>query len=108
MTEELQEFKKSDFIFSNKKLVEKIYTRAVKDYNELIETFFDNDYSFSKLKRDILDMRYCGKAEYDFDFLSLTITCICDDTGKIKIKTIRVYDLKTCDFLSYMQLKFKK
>lgn len=102
---ELKEFKKSDFIFSNKKLVDKIYNRAVQDFNNLWETFYDNDFSFSKLKRDILEMRPCEKGEFDFDFLSLTITCICDNTGKIKIKIIRVYDLKTCDFLSYMKLK---
>ena len=102
---ELKEFKKSDFIFSNKKLVDKIYNRAVKDFNNLWETFYDNDFSFSKLKRDILEMRVCGKGEFDFDFLSLTLTCVCDNSGKIKIKTIRVYDLKTCDFLSYMKLK---
>lgn len=102
---ELKEFKKSEFIFSNKKLVDKIYNRAVKDFNNLWETFYDNDFSFSKLKRDILEMRACGKGEFDFDFLSLTITSICDTTGKIKIKIIRVYDLKTCDFLSFMKLK---
>lgn len=103
--EELREFTLNDFIFSSKKLTDKIYKKAVDDYNNLIETFFDNDYSFSRLKRDILEMRFCGKGEYDFDFLSLTITCICDDNGKIVIKTIRVYDLKSCDFLCYMKLK---
>lgn len=93
--------------FSKKTFKKEIYKKAIDDYIELLETLDDNDNSFSKLKRDIFFMRDCGKGEYDFDYQSLTLTAI-NNNGKIKIKTIRVFDINTDEFLCYMKIKGKQ
>lgn len=102
--EERMKYKIKDFEFSKKDLREQVYKRATKDYENLLETFENNDFDFKKLKKDILYMNACGKEEFDFDWQSLKIICE-NDNGKIKIKETEIYNIKTLEFLCYMTFK---
>ena len=91
------------FEFSKKTFKKDIYKQAIDDYKDLKDLMELDKYSFDKLDK-MVELRYCDKGEYDFDWNSLTITIEKKD-NTYKIKIIRIYDLNTCDFLCYMKIK---
>ena len=95
--------KNKKYEFSNKKYKKQIYDIAIDDWEDLIYILKFQKYDFNELKNTV-ELRPCGKCEYDFEWNSLTIT-IERDNNTYKFKTIRVYDLKTCDFFCYMKIK---
>lgn len=92
--------------FSKKTFKKEIYKTAIDDFNDLKDLLELDNYNFKKLD-EMVELRYCDKSEYDFEWNTLTIT-IEKTKDTYKIKTIRVYDINTCDFLCYMKIKGKQ
>ncbi len=95
--------KQNVYEFSVKTCKKKVYEIAKDDFDDLYYFMELDNFDFKKLD-DKVELESCGKGVYDFDWNSLVVTVI-KQKNTYTIKEIKVYDLKTDEFLCYMTFK---